>query len=392
MLDRFRDLIVLASVPDAISTGLLDVPPDRAETLAGQASRSGLAALTRAAEIVSTGLDQMRGATSPRLLLELMCAQILLPAAGNDERSVLARLERLEAGAVASSHAPERTPVTPQRPPAPQPERPAEPASVPPASQRGAPATGPRSEAVLAERRGKEPGPGAPEASGDKQSERDKQSPPADLADELRQGWGGVLETIKSKRRVAWMLLNNASVVSLDEGVLTLRFPRQGDVKGFASSGYEDLLKQVLHARFGVNVMVRAISGPDTGPAERRPSGGPNPGSGSGGGVPARGDGHFGGPTGGGGYPTAQTDMSDAVSGGGLATATVAPAAPAPRPGAERAAGQARNQPGTAMAAEGSAADEEFDPDSDDIAASDLSPMELVQRELGGQIIGEFED
>ena len=101
MLDRFRDLIVLASVPDAIATGLLDAPPDRVEALTGQAERYGLAALTRAADIVSTGLDQMRGATSPRLLLELMCAQVLLPGAATDERSVLARLERLEAGAAA---------------------------------------------------------------------------------------------------------------------------------------------------------------------------------------------------------------------------------------------------------------------------------------------------
>ncbi|MGH3290297.1 MAG: DNA polymerase III subunit gamma and tau, partial [Trebonia sp.] len=99
MLDRFRDLIVLASVPDAIGTGLLDVPPDRAEALKGQAERYGLASLTRAADIVATGLDQMRGATSPRLLLELMCAQVLLPAAATDERSLLARLELLEAGA-----------------------------------------------------------------------------------------------------------------------------------------------------------------------------------------------------------------------------------------------------------------------------------------------------
>src|ERR1700758_3587173 len=103
MLDRFRDLIVLASVPDAISTGLLDVPPDRTEALKGQTERYGLASLTRAADLVATGLDQMRGATSPRLLLELMCAQVLLPAAATDERSLIARLERLEAGAAAAA-------------------------------------------------------------------------------------------------------------------------------------------------------------------------------------------------------------------------------------------------------------------------------------------------
>ena len=134
MLDRFRDLIVLASVPDAITTGLLDVPPDRAEALTAQAGRSGLAALTRAAEIISTGLDQMRGATSPRLLLELMCAQVLLPAATSDERSVLARLERLEAGAANIVYA-ERVPLPPHNPPARQPGQSdgvASPAAVPP--------------------------------------------------------------------------------------------------------------------------------------------------------------------------------------------------------------------------------------------------------------------
>ena len=98
LLDRFRDLIILAAVPHAAETGLLDLPPDRAERMAAQAGRFGQAGLARAAEIVSTSLDQMRGATSPRLLLELMCAQVLLPAATTDEKSLLARLERLESG------------------------------------------------------------------------------------------------------------------------------------------------------------------------------------------------------------------------------------------------------------------------------------------------------
>src|SRR5579859_4939041 len=96
LLDRLRDLIVLAAVPDAARTGLLDLPPDRAEQLAAQAEKFGQAGLTRAAELISNGLDQMRGATSPRLLLELTCAQVLLPAASTDDASLLARLERLE--------------------------------------------------------------------------------------------------------------------------------------------------------------------------------------------------------------------------------------------------------------------------------------------------------
>ena len=123
MLDHFRDLIVLAAVPDAGQTGLLDVPPDRLDLMSRQAERFGVASLTRAAEIMSNGLDQMRGATSPRLLLELMCAQVLLPSANSDEKAILARLERLEHGgglAGAAQHPPAVTespaPARPRRP------------------------------------------------------------------------------------------------------------------------------------------------------------------------------------------------------------------------------------------------------------------------------------
>ncbi len=128
LLDRFRDLIILAAVPHAAETGLLDLPPDRAEQMAAQAGRFGQAGLTRAAEIVSTGLDQMRGATSPRLLLELMCAQVLLPAAATDEKSLLARLERLESAGRAT---PAPVAAAPPRPPRPAPENSAERASAP---------------------------------------------------------------------------------------------------------------------------------------------------------------------------------------------------------------------------------------------------------------------
>ena len=82
LLDRLRDLIVLAAVPDASVSGLLDIPDLQLESMAEQATRFGQARLVRAAETISNGLIEMRGATSPRLLLELMCAQVLLPASG----------------------------------------------------------------------------------------------------------------------------------------------------------------------------------------------------------------------------------------------------------------------------------------------------------------------
>jgi DNA polymerase III subunit gamma/tau len=98
LLDRFRDLIVLKAVPDAGKTGLIDAPADRLERMSGQAGQFGQAELTRGAEVLSDGLVQMRGAAAPRLLLELMCAQVLLPAASQGQSALLARLERLERG------------------------------------------------------------------------------------------------------------------------------------------------------------------------------------------------------------------------------------------------------------------------------------------------------
>ena len=434
MLDRFRDLIVLASVPDAITSGLLDVPPDRAEALTAQASRSGLAALTRAAEIISAGLDQMRGATSPRLLLELMCAQVLLPAAATDERSVLARLERLESGAVNQSY-PERTRPAPEPSVTPEPGRPvsaapsqpaaesepgrpvgtapsrsaaapqpARPVEDPPARPAAAapPAPGAQVPADSA-RPSEDPsrsqaarqasaGAGVPAASGAPESSRPGAAPPAGprgaaTAETLRQGWDGVLEALKAKRRVAWMLLSNASVVSLDEGVLTLRFPRQGDVKGFQSSGYEDLLKQVLQARFGVNVVVRAVSGGDSPPGERRRQG-PGP-------VPPPPAPPAGQPAGArpGEAPAAADPPSDPPPVAPRPAAAEPPSAPAPP-----ADGAGRRGGGTGpfgISDLPPPPDEEFDPDDEDMAvpvAADLTGMALVQRELGAQVIAEYED
>ncbi|MBQ1093029.1 DNA polymerase III subunit gamma and tau [Streptomyces sp. B93] len=98
LLERLRDLVILAAVPDAIDKGLLDHPADVVERMRSQAQAFGPAELTRAADIVNEGLTEMRGANSPRLQLELICARVMLPAAYGDERSVMARLDRLERG------------------------------------------------------------------------------------------------------------------------------------------------------------------------------------------------------------------------------------------------------------------------------------------------------
>ncbi|MFF4062272.1 DNA polymerase III subunit gamma and tau [Streptomyces sp. NPDC001668] len=98
LLERLRDLVILAAVPDAAEKGLIDAPADVIERMQAQAGTFGAAELSRAADLVNEGLTEMRGANSPRLQLELICARVLLPAAYGDERSVMARLDRIERG------------------------------------------------------------------------------------------------------------------------------------------------------------------------------------------------------------------------------------------------------------------------------------------------------
>ncbi|MFE7099187.1 DNA polymerase III subunit gamma and tau [Streptomyces erythrochromogenes] len=102
LLERLRDLVILAAVPDAAEKGLIDAPADVVERMQAQASVFGAAELSRAADLVNAGLTEMRGATSPRLQLELICARVLLPAAFDDERSFQARLDRLERSGAAA--------------------------------------------------------------------------------------------------------------------------------------------------------------------------------------------------------------------------------------------------------------------------------------------------
>ncbi|WP_422754249.1 DNA polymerase III subunit gamma and tau [Micromonospora sp. WMMD708] len=96
LLERLRDLIVIQQVPDAAGKGLIDGPADQIERMAAQAQRLGPATLSRCADIVHNGLVDMRGTTAPRLLLELICARMLLPGVDDSTGGLLQRLERME--------------------------------------------------------------------------------------------------------------------------------------------------------------------------------------------------------------------------------------------------------------------------------------------------------
>jgi DNA polymerase-3 subunit gamma/tau len=168
LLERFRDLIVLQAVPDAAARGVVDAPDDVLERMRSQAERLGTATLARYAEVVHAGLGEMRGATAPRLLLEVVCARLLLPSASDTEAALLQRIERLETrldvsipadeaapraasstgkSFVRRSQVPEPTPpAAAEEPKAPAAPAPLPPAPVPPAPE-PPPAAMPRAEA-----------------------------------------------------------------------------------------------------------------------------------------------------------------------------------------------------------------------------------------------------
>ena len=280
LLERLRDLIVLNAVPDAGEKGLLDVPVDVLERMSRQSAQLGRVQLTRAADIVNTGLTEMRGATAPRLLLELICARVLLPAVGDDEASLLVRLERLErrfaiAGDTAEAAAPAvvraaqaTAPI--QTPPAPATSaaRAAEPAPIPPApasptvtSSPAAPA--PASDTAVSDAA---PSDAAPSDSGPSEPIATPPLATGDLdAAAVRRIWDDVLEVAKRlKRRTHALLLSGpAQVVDVRANVLVVGFASGPVERQFNTGDNVDILRVALKEVLGVDWRIETtLSGP----------------------------------------------------------------------------------------------------------------------------------
>jgi len=140
VLERLRDLVIYDAVPDAGEKGVLDCPPEQLDRMSRQAASLGTAGLSRAADLFHAGLTEMRGTTAPRLLLELVCARVLLPGASEEPSAVLTRVERLErrfdiSGTAPAPAVPPRVAPAPARAPAPDAAAPARPTAAPQARE-----------------------------------------------------------------------------------------------------------------------------------------------------------------------------------------------------------------------------------------------------------------
>ncbi|HEY6687405.1 MAG TPA: DNA polymerase III subunit gamma and tau [Propionibacteriaceae bacterium] len=251
LLRRLRDLVIVAAVPDALTSGLVDVAPDQAERLSSQAAALGAGELTRAAEVIATGLTDMRGTTAPRLHLELMCARALLPGADADDRGIHARLDRLERriGVTGTSNPASAQPQT-----QPRPSTPAASATATPSVPEITPSLPPRQ---------------PPQPSPAEVQKQEVQAPGLTVTD-VRRLWPEVLEEVKGKRRFTWILLSqNAQVAELRNGTLLLAMSNAGARDSFSRGGSEDVLREamvvVMGADFAIETMVDPSAAPSTG-------------------------------------------------------------------------------------------------------------------------------
>lgn len=289
LLERFRDLVILAAVPDALDKGLVNVAAEAAEQMRSQATRMGPAELTRAADILNQGLTEMRGATAPRLLLELMCSRVLLPGTdGGQGTALLARLEQMErrisSGAVAPPATPSVvppaappaavSPVTPASPVVPsEPVRAdAAPAARPPQAPTQAPAAPQPAQAAApapaADERAAEPaGWDAPARPSTPEPARRAASAPAaptgggglDLG-RIQGSWSQILEAVKGLRRFTWMVLSGGEVrpVGVEGNAVLLGFSRPSEAKGFSNSGSDQVVANAIRQVLGIEVRVAA--------------------------------------------------------------------------------------------------------------------------------------
>jgi DNA polymerase-3 subunit gamma/tau len=234
--------------------------------------------LTRAAEVIATGLTEMRGTTAPRLHLELMCARVLLPGTDVDDRGLHARLDRLERRIGVTEGAPARASTSavlsssegspsvpvPAEPAEEPPPKPASPASPEPADIRSEPFDKLRTAPV--------------EGQAERAAASSAPSPtsPAEITQltvsDVRRLWPEVLEEVKGKRRFTWILLSqNAQVAEIRNGTLLLAMSNAGARDSFARGGSEDVLREAMVVVMGADFVVETMVDPSAAPATGAP-------------------------------------------------------------------------------------------------------------------------
>ncbi len=237
LLERIRDLMIVDALKDSTNNSILrDMPDDQMERMTNQAAHIGAANLSRAADIAAEGLTQMRGATAPRLMLELICGRILLPIGDSSESGMLSRIERLER---AENLAPMST------------VRPSEARTVEPKENTGS--THAPSEVTHSKVEEAKPAAVKPPTS---------QHGAFDIA-ALRRAWPDVIEDVKKRRRLTWSLLSaSAQVLAVDDKAITIGIVNAGARDSFVRSESDEILRKAFVDVVGIDRKIECVVDP----------------------------------------------------------------------------------------------------------------------------------
>ena len=277
LLERLRDLIVVAATRDQAAAVLRGVPQDEIDRMQAQASAFGGAELSRAADVVNAALTEMTGATSPRLHLELMVARLLVPAADESERGALARVERLERRMGIDEH-PSMHVVADRPAVEPVDIRSArsakEPTPAPRADDRPAPVEAPATDPTPAEAPATDPTPAEVPPPADTPvavAPEEPSTPAAPVTlQQIKDAWPEILEVVKVAKRTAWMSLAASTPRAYHDDVLTVAFATEADVASFKKpqgpgESVSEQLRGAIHQVLGIRVkfLARHEAGPD---------------------------------------------------------------------------------------------------------------------------------
>jgi len=267
---------------------VVDAPGDVLDRMREQMVRVGPATLARYAEVVHAGLGEMRGATAPRLLLEVVCARLLMPSASDTEAALLQRVERIEtrldisipAGEAAVSAAPpladkqytRKTPAltpqtaTPDAPPArpisapsptpepepePEPGLQIEPESEPP----------PQPPLPASEPPAPEPEPATAPAAASATSATSAGGPAEPSAADVRKVWSTVRDKVRERSRTTEVMLSGAIVRVVQDGTLILAHESAPLAKRLSEQRNADVIRDALKDLLGVDWRVRCELG-----------------------------------------------------------------------------------------------------------------------------------
>ena len=260
LLERWRDLVLLAHVPESARASLFDRPDEEIEVMVAQSGRFSSAELVRAADLVAQGLAELRGATAPRLQLELLCARLLLPGVDDGSIAILTRIDQLErrvvalrsaiadggaaqsstTGTVAGAQAP--TPLRRATPPAP------------------AKLSAARADSATLDVR-ESPGPDVTEAASD-EPHPSSSNIEVDLA-AVAAMWPAVLDALRSQSRVAWTAFAQTAPVSISDGAIAVAFPDQGRITFAQQSHQDERLRNAIREVLKVDLRPDLVLSPD---------------------------------------------------------------------------------------------------------------------------------